>query len=57
MQSPMYDPQKSRQLCKAVSAPRLFEAVFDIILGTGLANYMEKFVLLQPGDSTMPIFQ
>ena len=53
----MYDSQEFRQLCKAVGTPRLFEAVFDIILGTGLANYMENVVLLQLGDSAMPIPQ
>ena len=27
-----------------------FEAAYDIVLSTGLAKYMQKFVLLQPGD-------
>ena len=27
-----------------------FEAPYDIVLSTGLAKYMQKFVLLQPGD-------
>ena len=27
-----------------------FEAAYDIVLSTGLAKYMRKFVLLQPGD-------
>ncbi len=27
-----------------------FTKAMDIILGTGLKTYMEKFVLLQPGD-------
>lgn len=27
-----------------------FEAVYDIILETGVANYMQKFVVIQPGD-------
>ena len=27
-----------------------FEAAYDIVLSTGLAAYMRKFVLLQPGD-------
>ena len=27
-----------------------FEATYDIVLSTGLAKYMQKFVFLQPGD-------
>ena len=27
-----------------------FEAAYDIVLSTGLANYMQKFVLLHSGD-------